>query len=101
VHWSHYWDSLPCSYPDRAGDLRSIVKITDFYSARQWHSTGMYSDIYRPSGLEHELQLCLPEAPGRTAGPGRAMRILFLRGRGPDFSDRDRALLVLLRPHLH
>ena len=29
-------------YPDRTGDLRSVVKIADFYSARQWHSTGMY-----------------------------------------------------------
>jgi hypothetical protein len=42
VHWQHYWDCLPCSYPDRTGDLRSIVTITDFYSARQWHSTGIY-----------------------------------------------------------
>jgi hypothetical protein len=24
--WQHYWNCQPCSYPDRAGDLRSIVK---------------------------------------------------------------------------
>jgi DNA-binding CsgD family transcriptional regulator len=82
--------------PDRTGDLRSIVTIADFYSARQWRSTGMYSDCYRPLGDEHELQLTLP-APG---GPGRTVRLFFLRGPGPDFSERDRALLVLLRPHL-
>ena len=29
------------------------------------------------------------------------MRLFFLRGPGPDFSERDRALLTLLRPHLH
>ena len=29
------------------------------------------------------------------------MRLYLLRGPGPDFSERDRALLVLLRPHLH
>ena len=29
------------------------------------------------------------------------MRLFFLRGSGADFSERDRALLVLLRPHLH
>ena len=28
------------------------------------------------------------------------MRLYFVRGSGPDFSERDRALLVLLRPHL-
>jgi DNA-binding CsgD family transcriptional regulator len=97
VHWQHYWDCQPCSYPDRTGDLRSVLKIADFYSARQWHSTGMYCDIYRPQGFEHELQLCLPE----THGPGRTVRLYFFRGPGPDFSERDRALLTLLRPHLH
>src|SRR5215471_15085832 len=89
VHWEHYWDCQPCSYPDRTGDLRSIITVADFYSARQWHSVGTYCDIYRPQGLEHDLMLTLPPAPGPVAGPG------------PDFPDRDRAVLTLLRPHLH
>jgi DNA-binding CsgD family transcriptional regulator len=101
AHWEHYWDCKPCSYPDRTGDLRSVLKIADFYSARQWHSTGMYGDCYRPQGIEHELQLCLPEPPGPTQGPGRTVRLYFFRGPGPDFCERDRALLTLLRPHLH
>ena len=25
VFWDHFWASKPCSYPDRTGDLRSIV----------------------------------------------------------------------------
>jgi len=29
------------------------------------------------------------------------VRLYFVRGSGPDFSERDRALLTLLRPHLH
>jgi DNA-binding NarL/FixJ family response regulator len=29
------------------------------------------------------------------------VRLLFFRGRGPDFSERDRAVLTLLRPHLY
>lgn len=33
--------------------------------------------------------------------PGRTVRLIFARGPGPDFSERDRALLALLRPHLH
>jgi DNA-binding CsgD family transcriptional regulator len=81
--------------------LRSLLKIADFYSARQWHSTGMYTDHYRPQGLEHELQLCLPGGPGPTRGTGRTVRLYFFRGPGPDFSERDRAVLTLLRPHLH
>ncbi len=93
--WAHYWDCAPCSYPDRSGDVRSITMISDFYSARQWHATGMYHDYFQSAGIDHELMLCLP------AGPGRTLRLVFFRGPGPHFSERDRGLLALLRPHLH
>jgi DNA-binding CsgD family transcriptional regulator len=101
AQWLHYWDCQPCSYPDRTRDLRSIVTIADFYSARQWHATGMYHDLYRPQGIEHYIQLCLPEASRHTPAPGQTVRLVLYRGPGPDFSERDRALLTLLRPHLH
>jgi DNA-binding CsgD family transcriptional regulator len=55
----------------------------------------------KPYGDEHELMLCLPAGPGWTAGPGRTLRLVFVRGPGPDFSDRERDLLTVLRPHLH
>jgi DNA-binding CsgD family transcriptional regulator len=97
--WVHYRDCADCSFPDRGGDLRTVTKLSDFYSARQWHGTGMYSDYARPQGIEHELRLCLPAEP--SAVPGRSVRLMLTRGRGPDFSPRDRALLALLRPHLH
>src|SRR5215472_19162605 len=41
------------------------------------------------------MMLCLP------AGYRRTIRLIFFRGPGRDFSERDRALLTLLRPHLH
>jgi DNA-binding CsgD family transcriptional regulator len=100
VFWKQYWDCQVCSYPDRTGDLRSIVKVHDFYSVRQWHSTGMYNEIVRPQGLDNHIQICLSEPPGPDAGPGRTVRLFFMREPGPDFSERDRALLTLLRPHL-
>ncbi|MGN6175858.1 MAG: hypothetical protein ACTHPS_23350 [Streptosporangiaceae bacterium] len=99
--WGNYWASDSCCYPDRTGDLRSVTKISDFYSTRQWHSTGMYRDTVRLAGVEHQLALCLPAGPGRLAGPGQTVRLLFSRGPGLDFSERDRAVLTLLRPHLH
>ena len=99
--WKQYWDCAPCSYPDRGGDLRSVLKEADFYSVRQWHSTGMYCDVLRPQGIEHQLGLCLPEPPGPNTGPGRTLRLFLLRAPGPGFTERDRALLTLLRPHLH
>jgi DNA-binding NarL/FixJ family response regulator len=45
--------------------------------------------------------LTLPIRPGPVIEPGRTMRLFFFRGSGPDFSERDRAVLTLLRPHLH
>jgi DNA-binding CsgD family transcriptional regulator len=98
--WAHYWDCAPCSYPDRSGDLRSVTKVSDFYSARQWHGSGMYCD-YLQGEIEHELIMCLPAGPGQAGLPGQSLRLIFFRGPGPDFSERDRALIALLRPHLH
>src|SRR5215472_1999530 len=51
VNWEHYWLCQPCSYPDWTNDRRSIVKISDFYSARQWHSIGTRCGINRPLGF--------------------------------------------------
>jgi DNA-binding CsgD family transcriptional regulator len=101
VFWTHYWDCLICSHPVRTGDLRAVTKTSDFYSTGQWHSTGMYTDCIRPQGVEHHLMLALPELPEAAAAPERYVRLVLHRGPGPDFSERDRALLVLLRPHLY
>jgi DNA-binding CsgD family transcriptional regulator len=100
-YWELHWACEGCNYPERSGDLRSIIKVADFYSARQWHSTGIYTDYYRPLGMEHDLMLTLPAGPGPAVDPLQSVRLLFTRGPGPDFTERDRALLTLLRPHLH
>jgi DNA-binding CsgD family transcriptional regulator len=100
VFWEHYWSSQACSYVARTGDLRSVTMNADFYSARQWHSTGMYTDHHGPLGCEHHLTVCLPRALPPTAGPGRHVQLSFIRGPGPDFTERDRAMLTLLGPHL-
>src|SRR5712691_8616020 len=42
TYWAHQHDFAPCTYPEVSGDLRSITRVSDFYSARQFHSTGMY-----------------------------------------------------------
>jgi len=100
VFWENYWDCRHCSYAARTGDQRSVIKCSDFYSVRQWHSTAMYTDRDRLLGLEHCLMVCLPRALPPTAGPGRYVRVTLGRGPGADFSERDRAVLTLLGPHL-
>jgi DNA-binding CsgD family transcriptional regulator len=97
VFWESYPDYPVCRYAARTG---SVVKITDFYSTRQWHSTAIYTDCDQPQGFEHSLIVCLPTALPPTAGPGRYVGLDLIRGPGPDFSERDRAVLTLLAPRL-
>ena len=91
--WTHYWDS-PCSYPDRTEDLDSVTTGADFLSDRQLRSSGMYCEYFRPLGIRRDMMLCLPSRPGRV------LRLLFFRDQGTYFSDRDRDVLALLRPHI-
>jgi DNA-binding CsgD family transcriptional regulator len=93
--WTHFWDSLPCSYTERVGRLRREVMATgDFYSDRQWHSTGMYSEVMRPAGVDNDLVIPLP------APVGIARRLIFFRSPGQAFTDGERAAAILLQPHI-
>jgi|tagenome__1003787_1003787.scaffolds.fasta_scaffold20598830_1 DNA-binding CsgD family transcriptional regulator len=94
AYQAHYWDS-PCSYPDRTGDVSSVHRISDLVPDAEHRRSGMYADYERPAGVEHELMVVL-----EAGGPQRTLRLLFSRGPGSDFSDRDVAVLTLLRPHL-
>jgi DNA-binding CsgD family transcriptional regulator len=90
----HYWDSV-CSYPDRTGQPGLVFRCSDIVPDAEWRQGGMYADYDRPLGIEHELMVCLDA--GR---PQRTLRLLFARGAGSDFSERDVAVLTLLQPHL-
>lgn len=92
--WSHYWSSPACSYPSRTGDERTVTMLSDFCTPRQWHSSGMYVDVLGRGGVEHELMCSLP---GRGS---LARRLMLFRSGGPAFTERDRLVLALLRPHL-
>jgi DNA-binding CsgD family transcriptional regulator len=94
VFWSNYWGENFCSYPDRTGDLSSVTKVSDFSTMAALRRTELWSDYFRLFGVHREMMVCLPSPPRRT------LRLLLVRGRGTDFSERDRGLLALLRPHL-
>jgi DNA-binding CsgD family transcriptional regulator len=99
AYWTHYRNCPPCCYPQHGGNLREVIRFSDFYSAREWRSAPIYCDYYRAANVEHALKLFLP-APGWAPADGTLQLVLW-RGPGPDFSERDRVLLALLRPHLH
>jgi DNA-binding CsgD family transcriptional regulator len=98
AYWQHKQDCPPLCYPERGGDLRQVIKYSDFYSPRQWRNSGIYRDYFQPAGVKHMLVLFLP-ATGWAPKNG-TLRLAFSRGSGLDFSERDRGLLALLRPHL-
>lgn len=45
VFWAEFWNCRFCSYPERAGDLRSVVRLSDFYSRRKLHATAMWAEF--------------------------------------------------------
>jgi len=90
-------DACCDSYPLRDLDWAASpqpLRISDVVSQRTFRRSSFYALIAKPSGIEHELKLWLP------APPGHARFLELARGRGPNFAERDRALLSLLRPHL-
>jgi DNA-binding CsgD family transcriptional regulator len=62
---------------------------------------GQQADADHAAEVEHELMLTLPAGPVRPPGRGRTVRLFLFRESGSDFCEADRALLILLRPHLH
>jgi len=88
--WRNYADCAACSRPDGRG----VTTTSDFYTMREYHETGMYREYLGPLGVERGLMV------GLTAPHGRARRLLFFRGAGPDFDGRARLLMALLRPHI-
>jgi DNA-binding NarL/FixJ family response regulator len=84
-------------YPLRDVDHSTSVeplRITDVVSRARFRKSPFYSAVMRPLGFEHEVKVWLP------APPGHARFFQLERGPGPDFDERDRAILSLLRPHL-
>jgi DNA-binding CsgD family transcriptional regulator len=98
VEVPEYWESLrqfePCTYPERTGDLHTPVRWSDFYTRAQLLETAHYADYRRAEGFDHGLHLAFP------APPGVVRKLSLWRGPGRDFSERDRLVLELLRPHL-
>jgi DNA-binding CsgD family transcriptional regulator len=88
----HEWPS--CSYEDRTLDF-GAHKLSDFVTTRELRGLQIYSDCFRPSGVEYEISVGLPAQLTHTK------LFLFLNGRERgDLGERERTILELLRPHL-
>ncbi len=76
--------------PDHPGGRRA--EVLSFLSRREYHRLELYQEADRPLGIEYMMRLWLDPGAG-------GARLEFDRA-GPDFGERDRAVLDLLLPHL-
>lgn len=92
-----YWAFGPCSiteYRLRTGDV-STIRMSDVISQRRYHEQALYREYFMPRGIDHILELGLSPA----AASYRSL-VLFRGSRDPDFSERERDVIEMLRPHL-
>lgn len=93
-----YWRVGPCpisAYRAGTNDLRAVT-MSDLISRRRYHELPIFRQYFRPLGLDHIIDLGLPAAVQR-----HRSFILFRSTDEGDFSERDRTVLELLRPHLY
>ena len=89
--WRHYGQAV-CAYPTRTGDDRTVLLRTDIQSDLERRRTGIYVDLMHEFPL-YQMYCWMPLAGLRTP------RFIFWRD-GRDFTERERLLVSLLRPHL-
>ena len=92
-----YWDIVMYEHPTCSRQqerLLGAVKLSDFVTLSELRRSRVYDLWLRPLGLERELSIALPSPLWHTKV------LMFDRGKGRDFSERDRVVLNRLGPHL-
>jgi DNA-binding CsgD family transcriptional regulator len=70
-----------------------VLRLSDLLTRRQRTRLEYNDAVWRPHGIDDALRMWLPAPPGRA-------RSIYLERGGKDYTDRERTLLQLLRPHL-
>jgi RNA polymerase sigma factor (sigma-70 family) len=81
-----------CRHQLAYGDF-SATRLSDVISSRRLRMSRIYADWFRPHGVEAELEIGIARSRART-------RNFVLARSSGDFSNRDREVLDLVRPHL-
>ena len=95
--WGQIWEQYMAEHPVLTYNLRTrdtrACKISDFLSHSQFHRLGLYNEFFRPMGVEDVMSFALSGSPSLVIGVG-------LHRSRRNFSERERRLLNMLRPHL-
>lgn len=73
-----------------AGDGRTY-KLSDFFTTREFHRLELYQDMYRLVGAEEQMAFSIL---------GEVIVGIALNRQSRSFTERDRTILELVRPHL-
>ena len=68
-------------------------RISDLVTAEQFHQTELYREFYAPIGVEYQISFALPSN-------GEQILAIALSRCETDFTDEERELLAVARPHL-
>jgi DNA-binding CsgD family transcriptional regulator len=94
VFWQEFWEEDGCAGPLLTGDYSTLLHHAEQWSPRAWANTPLGS-MYSELGVRDEV--LVPMTP--LGGVDR--RLLLFRGQdSPDFSEREKAMLALARPHV-
>jgi DNA-binding CsgD family transcriptional regulator len=89
---AHALENPLVAYFARTHDGRPF-RFSDIVSREEYHALALYRDFYEQIGLEHQIAFTLPARSGLILG-------VALSRRERDYSDDERELLELARPHL-
>ena len=70
-----------------------VHKISDFLTQEAFHQSELYQEVYRLMGVEYQIAATIKLEPDHVTA-------LALSRQTSDYTERDRAILEMLRPHL-
>jgi DNA-binding CsgD family transcriptional regulator len=93
VFWQQFWEEDGCAGPLLSGDYVTPIHLCERWSRRAYANTPFGSELLA-TGLTDDV--LVPMAPLR----GIDRRLLLFRESGREFSEREKAMLALARPHV-
>lgn len=91
--FERYVRERPRVHPHGQSRGGEALRISDFLARSRFQKLRFYDRVHRMIGAEHRMTTELPTTPPLEIG-------IYLSRSGEDFSERDRLLLDMLRPHL-
>lgn len=94
MFWQEFWEEDGCAGPLVTGDYSTLLHHADIWGTRAYANTPLGSQ-FTAMGMKDEV--LVPMTP--LGGTDRRL-LLFRDGNSPGFSEREKALLALARPHV-